>query len=623
MSAAYGSYAELIDTAEVDAIYVATPHSDHTEWVIRALHRDIAVLCEKPMAMQHAETMLMANTAQTRGVFLMEAFMYRVHPQMQQVLQLINAGAIGEVRHVDAQFGYHAPFDATRRHFAADLAGGGILDVGCYPLSFANAVYGSPANHLSAQAHIGSSGVDEWSAALGRYANGCSAQLTTAVSLQLTNQATIYGSSGNIHLTNPWQPDSEWSFTLTDHKKTNKSQHIQGSCDPLYVLEADHVADCLNQGLTQSPLFSLQESLDLALGLDQWRAAAGVQYPAEQPAAYRSVSWGIATKSGPAAPTDDITKSTLAGLDKPVSRLVMGCDNQPSMAHAATMWDDYFLQGGNCFDTAHIYGQGSMETLLGHWHSQRNVREQMVLIGKGAHTPDNRPECIKPQLLESLDRLQTDYIDLYFLHRDNLDIPAGEFIDALNQQVSAGRIRLFGGSNWSLARIRQGNQAAAGNGQQGFAAISNNFSLATMVNPLWPGVEVVQEEDLAYLVESQLAVFPWSSQARGFFTPWTDQVLASMASEAATVTSMQPTVEELKQTWFSEQNLARRQRAGELAERYQVPMITIALAYVLNQAFPTFALIGPRLLQETHSSIGALDVNLSAADIQYLRYGDG
>ena len=70
----------------------------------------------------------------------------------------------------------------------------------------------------------------------------------------------------------------------------------------------------------------------------------------------------------------------------------MGCDNQPSMSHASVMWDDYVEQGGNCFDTAYIYGDGAMETLLGHWHQQRGVREQIVIIGKGAHSPDNFPE---------------------------------------------------------------------------------------------------------------------------------------------------------------------------------------------------------------------------------------
>jgi aryl-alcohol dehydrogenase-like predicted oxidoreductase len=97
----------------------------------------------------------------------------------------------------------------------------------------------------------------------------------------------------------------------------------------------------------------------------------------------------------------------------------MGCDNQPSMSHAAVIWDNYLNLGGNCFDTAYVYGSGAMETLLGHWHRQRGVRDEVVIIGKGAHTPHDRPEFIAPQLEESLTRLQTESLDVYFLHRDN------------------------------------------------------------------------------------------------------------------------------------------------------------------------------------------------------------
>ena len=138
----------------------------------------------------------------------------------------------------------------------------------------------------------------------------------------------------------------------------------------------------------------------------------------------------------------------------------MGCDNQPNMSHASVMWDDFFEAGGNCFDTAHIYGGGTMETYLGHWHHQRALREEIVIIGKGAHTPHNAPEFIAPQLDISLERLQTDYVDIYFLHRDNPDIPVDEFASALNDEVQRGRIRAFGGSNWSLPRVQALNTFA-------------------------------------------------------------------------------------------------------------------------------------------------------------------
>ena len=177
----------------------------------------------------------------------------------------------------------------------------------------------------------------------------------------------------------------------------------------------------------------------------------------------------------------------VAGIEKPVSRLVMGCDNQPNASHAAVMFDNYFEYGGNTFDTAHIYGGGRQEALLGGWLKNRGVREDVVVIGKGAHTPANFPDRVGPQLDITLDRLQTDYVDLYFLHRDNVDVPVDEWLDVLNAERKAGRIRVFGASNWSLARVQEANAHAGANGLTPFGAVSNNFSLARMVDPVWPG----------------------------------------------------------------------------------------------------------------------------------------
>lgn len=610
----YSSYEALLAEPDIDAVYVSTPHSEHAAWSMRALQAGKAVLCEKPMALNHAQCMAMVECARRQQTFLMEAFMYRLHPQMQRVQQLIAEGAIGDVRHIEASFGYHAPFDASSRLFANELAGGGIMDVGCYPLSFARNVAGGEPIEIQAHGHLGKTGVDEWSAALLKFDNGVSAQLSTAVSVQLANTATVFGSRGHIHLQQPWLPadaDGAWSFEVTQGSST---EVITGRDDPLYVIEADHVARVLQQGDLQSPILPWQESLQQALALDGWRQAVGLAYQQEQPATHAGPLLGNLHRSSQGMETGQIQC-----LDKPVSRLVMGCDNQPSMSHASVMWDDYFEQGGNCFDTAYIYGGGSMETLLGHWHLQRGVRDDMVIVGKGAHTPDNYPSCIAPQLDTSLQRLQTDYVDVYFLHRDNLDVPVGEFVDALNDEVTRGRIRAFGGSNWTLERVQAANDYAQSNGLQGFSAVSNNFSLALMREPIWPGtVASSTTEYMDYLTNSQMALLPWSSQARGFFTPWADQVIADAGSENPAVTRMQPTIEELRRVWFSEQNFQRRQRAKELAERYRTQLINIALAYVLRQPFPTFPLVGPRLLQETSSCIASLEIPLTADDIAYL-----
>ena len=158
---------------------------------------------------------------------------------------------------------------------------------------------------------------------------------------------------------------------------------------------------------------------------------------------------------------------------------------------------------------------------------------------------------------------------------------------------------------------------------QNFSALSNNFSLAKMVNLIWPGVAAVDSDKFEQtLAEQDIALMPWSSQARGFFTPWADQVKDQAASDAVSVTAMQPTAQELQHVWFSDLNFERRRRAAELAEKYRVPMINVALAYVLKQAFKTFALIGPRSLAETRSCVTALHLPLTEAEVEYLRAAD-
>ena len=148
--------------------------------------------------------------------------------------------------------------------------------------------------------------------------------------------------------------------------------------------------------------------------------------------------------------------ASIPGLAKPVSSLVMGVDNQTSFEVAARMFDDFLARGGNAFDTAHIYGGGVCESVFGEWLEDRKVRDQIVLIVKGAHTPHCNPEALSSQLLTSLERLRTDHADVYMMHRDNPEVPVGEFVDVLNAHRAAGRAAVFGASNWSLERVKAG-----------------------------------------------------------------------------------------------------------------------------------------------------------------------
>ncbi len=613
---AYGSYEALLADTDVDVVYVATPHPDHATWTLRALDAGKHVLAEKPLGLNHAQVMAAVEAAGSEARFLMEAFMYRCHPQTLELKALIDAGEIGEVRHIDAKFGYHAPYRPGSRLFANALGGGGILDVGCYPVSMARLLIGAEPDEVAGHGRLGTTGVDEWAAALLKFPGGESAQVATSVSLGLENVVRVFGSRGEITVHNPWfcaNDTGRWHFELL---RDGQHQRIEGEARPLYGHEIEHVSSQIAAGALESPLMSWQDSRGNALVLDAWRRELGLEYIEEQPAHHRGPLRGSLRRRA-SMPT-----GTIPGLDKPVSRLVMGCDNQPSMSHAAVMWDHFFEHGGNCFDTAFVYGRGAMEQLLGHWHRRRGLREELIIIGKGAHTPDCLPEKISEQLTVSLERLQSDYVDVYFMHRDNLAVPVGEFVSALNDEVNRGRIRAFGGSNWSLERLRAGNDHAAAHGLQAFSAVSNNFSLAEMVTPIWPGVKTATDADFrSYLLEADMALMPWSSQARGFFTPWADAVIAGGGREQQAITSMQPSIAELKRTWFSESNLARRERAAELAQQRGISMIEIALAYVASQPFQCFPLIGPRALSETTSCMRALEESLSAEEIRWLEAG--
>jgi len=295
--------------------------------------------------------------------------------------------------------------------------------------------------------------------------------------------------------------------------------------------------------------------------------------------------------------------ATIPGVSTPSSRLILGVDNQQLPEHAA-MFDRWFEAGGRSFDTGWIYGGGACQKLLGEWMEHTGVRDEVVIIDKVAHTPDCTPDAVVPQLHDCLERLHSDHIDLLLLHRDNVDVPAGEFVSVLEECRQTGLISAYGGSNWTTSRVEEANAFAEGVGAPPFAAISNNLSLARMVEVVWAGCQTMSEADRTWASQTQTAVLPWSSQGRGFFT--------ELAGPTKTDN------EELVRVWYREDNFTRKERAARLAAERGVAEINIALAWVLAQPFPTFPLIGPRTAGELASSLVALDVELSSAEVVWL-----
>ena len=191
------------------------------------------------------------------------------------------------------------------------------------------------------------------------------------------------------------------------------------------------------------------------------------------------------------------------------------------------------------------------------------------------------------------------------MHRDNIDIPVGEFVDALHAEVEADRIRgPVGGSNWTQDRMDEAIAYAEKNGKTAPGVLSNNFSLAEMLDPIWAGCVAASDDRWkAWLNSRQMPNFAWSSQGRGFFT---DRAGRDKRDD-----------EELVRVWYSE-NFGRRDRAIEIAKELGRNPIHIALAYVLAQPFPVIPLIGPRTLGELEDSLSALDIKLTQNQVKWL-----
>ncbi|MFC3321039.1 aldo/keto reductase [Mesorhizobium cantuariense] len=612
-------YDALLADPDIDAVYISIPHPGHAQWAIKAAEAGKHVLCEKPLALTAFEADAMIHAARKAGTFLGEAFMYRLHPQTLKLVELIRSGVIGDIRMIKSSFGFAMPgFMPQHRLYANDLAGGGILDVGGYPVSMVRLIAGAALGQPFAEpdkvvgtAHLGQSGVDEWASALLHFPGGIVAEVSCSISLNQDNVLRILGTKGRIEVPDFWfaggnrdvglgQIDVIASDGTREIISVNEKRHV-------YSFEVDAAGEAIRAGRQEFawPGMTWAESLGTLRVLDRWRAAAGLEYGIEKAQQRINTISGRPLRSGGTA----IAKRTIPGLSKPASVVALGFEDFRTFSSGSILLDAFFEAGGNLFDTGYVYGAGYTEKLLGEWLKNRGVRAQSVVIAKGAHSPLCYPDVIGKQLDQSLDRLQTDHVDVYFMHRDNPDVPVGEFVDAMDREVKAGRIRgPFGGSNWTMERMDEAIAYAERTGKQKPGALSNNFSLAEMLEPIWAGC-ITSSTDAwkAWLTARQMPNFAWSSQGRGFFT---DRAGRDKRDN-----------EELVRVWYSERNFGRRDRAIELAARLGKSPIHIALAYVLAQPFPSIPLIGPRTLDELDDSLRALDITLSRADLEWLDVG--
>ncbi len=608
----YATYAAIMADADVDAIYISTPHPWHAELSIQALRAGKHVLCEKPAGMNAAEVIAVTEVAAQQGRFFMEAFMYRCHPQIARVLEIIASGEIGTPQHIRTHFGFNAPYREGSRLYEMALGGGGILDVGGYPVSLARliagAAIGAPfANPVSVKGTgvLAETGVDAAAYGLLTFASGFIAEIAVAVARSMDNRAIISGSKGQIVIDDPWVPGrNAGPSDATLHITVGKDTRDEVLRDPrmLFAFEAEHVSKAIAAGLLQAtaPAPSHADSIGNNETLDKWRAEVGYKTFAETPATNRTLP-GVLPNGLPQVP-----RIKLDGVTLPVSKLILGCDNRNTVAEGAIVWDAWMEAGGNAFDTGFVYGGGNHERVLGEWIAARGVAKDIVVIAKGAHTPYCTPRAIGTQLDISLERLGLSSVPIYIMHRDNPAVPVSEFIDALNALKTAGKIGIFGGSNWSPARLAEANAYAAKHGLEPFRILNNNLSLAVMEKPVWAGcITSNTPETLAYLRQGTVAHLSWSSQARGYFLP--EALRNRLPADTAPETC-----------FGSPANAERRHRAETLAAEKGVSAHNIATAWVLSQSFQSLALIGPRSPGEIVSTMAGAALSLTEAEVLWL-----
>ena len=284
----------------------------------------------------------------------------------------------------------------------------------------------------------------------------------------------------------------------------------------------------------------------------------------------------------------------------------MGCDNRDTPAEGAVVWDAWMEAGGTAFDSAFVYGGGRHEAVLGQWIASRGVAEEITVISKGAHSPYCTPRALLAQFEISLGRLQLNHVPIYILHRDNPEVPVGEFVEAVNGLIAEGRVGIWGGSNWTPARLAEAQDYAEAKGLQGPSILNNNLSLAVMERPVWPGCVTSNDaQTLSFLKERQVVHLSWSSQARGYFLPEAlrDRLPEDTRPEAC---------------FGSAANAERRRRAEALAGARGVSAHNIATAWVLSQPFPSLALIGPRSAGEIASTLPGVGLTLDAGTVAWL-----
>jgi predicted dehydrogenase len=283
-------YQGVVEDADVEVVYVATHHPWHREWAIGAVEAGKSVLCEKPIGMSRADASQIVEAARRGGALLMEAFAYRCHPQTHRLVELLRSKRIGEVRMVDAVFGYDAGPAPTNYLMVHDLGGGSILDVGCYTTSMAHLVAAAAAGvpvaqtvDVAAAGSIGPTGVDHASAATLTFEGGLLARVACSIQTNLQSSVRIFGSEGWIEIPSPWLPGRfGQQQPIRLERWDARPEAVEAPVDmDVYRIEVDAVNRLVRGGERSPAVMSWEESVANMATLDRWRSAIGLRYEGE------------------------------------------------------------------------------------------------------------------------------------------------------------------------------------------------------------------------------------------------------------------------------------------------------------------------------------------------------
>ena len=281
------------------------------------------------------------------------------------------------------------------------------------------------------------------------------------------------------------------------------------------------------------------------------------------------------------------------------ARLVFGTFDLPDSSLAPRLLDRFHAGGGHALDVANVYRDGEAAQAVGKWLRSRPSADAVVVYAKGCHPPHCSPDLVGAEVDKACQLLGLERLDVFLLHRDDPSLPAGEFAEALLDQVAAGRIGGFGVSNWTVPRLRELHAYLDQDGARHLMAFSNHFSLAEMVSAPWDGCLAVSREELDELADLGVKVLAWSSLATGFFggreTPH----------------------------WDSPANRARRERAAELGDRLGSSTAAVALAYVLHQPGDVLPVVRTGSEEHLDEMLAAAELRLGDDELRWLETGQG